>query len=231
MKKKNISLMASFPSEEIVPVLEKYLPFLFTWMVPDKEKIFPDQKIYLYEKKGDGEGRGKVVGEATIVEMTDISEMYFPQTQLMLYWAKNVEEDMDLVERIQAIGDFRLPSYKDDFTFIVGLYDEEYLKYMKEHNALPPSYNDLYHDYQTHPEHGAAREKANLVLRAFDCWLYSIGLYDDYGGKVKNAIIKVKNPKAYKAPKDVSDFRAEIRMKTLTRPPQGIMYTWDGTSR
>ena len=52
MKKKNIGLMASFPSEEIVPVLEKTLPFLFTWMVPDKEKIFPDQKSISTKRKG-----------------------------------------------------------------------------------------------------------------------------------------------------------------------------------
>jgi len=94
---------------------------------------------------------------------------------------KNVCKDAELALRIEQIGEYKIPDYRDDFVFMVALYDDEYWEYISKMGKLPETYNDMMYDYLIHPEHAHAREKSHAVLRDYDKWLESMGAYDRYG--------------------------------------------------
>lgn len=226
-RRKKLGIMAAFSHDALLPVEIGASPFLFLQMTPDLAKIHIGQTIYLYEKRSPGYGVAMVVGEAVIKRFFPL--VHFPYPEIFRFWAEKVKHNEELVEAIDRIGDFRLPGFKPDYTYHFGLFDPEYLAYAKEHLRLPDTFNDFWVDYNYHPEHGAARDKAHKILGAYDSWLSSLCMYDGYGRNQNIFCIEVENVQLYDVPREVGEFTMEIRMAPFTRAPQGLMYTWDGS--
>lgn len=226
-KHKKLGIMAAFSHDALLPVEIGASPFLFLQMTPDLNKIYPGQKLYLYEKRSPGYGVAMVVGEAKIKRFFPL--VHFPYPEIFRYWAETVKQNTELVEAIDRIGDFRLPGYKPDYTYHFGLFDPEYLAYAKEHLRLPETFNDYWVDYIDHPEHGKARTKAQKILGAYDSWLSSLCMYDGYGRNQNIFCIEVEEVELYDMPREIGEYTMEIRMAPFTRAPQGLMYTWDGS--
>lgn len=225
--KKTLGVMVGFDYEILQEVRLKRRTFLCFPVIPDKNKIFDGQTIYLYERSNDGTGCGKVVGE------TQIKSHYlfdsFPFQELFRYWASEIRCDAELVMAIDRIGSFRLSSYKPEYTYHLGLFDEEYLNYAKKYGKLPDCYGDYLHDYIHHPEHYKAREKARIVLSEYDLWLRSFSILDLYQ-KLNNKVffVEIEKTAFYIDARSVTEYTAENKQKHFTRAPNGIMYTWDG---
>ena len=150
---------------------------VFLKTAANKERYSGGRRVHIYKK---GRGETELLGEAIIQERFSL-EKGFPHRKLFQYWAKNVCKDAELALRIEQIGEYKSPDYRDDFVFMVALDDDEYWEYISKMGKLPETYNDMMYDYLIHPEHAHAREKSHAVLRDYDKWLESMGAYDRYG--------------------------------------------------
>lgn len=218
---KKIGVMAAGEHYSLSRLFLGWCPFLFLGMAGDRNKLFPGQRVYLYEKRRPLYGSAMVVGEAVLENALFFKDGEFPERSLFRYWAEHVAQDPELVAQIDRIGDHRLSNYKPGFIFSAALYDPEYLEYIIEHDQLPPAYNDFYVEP---PIHQQMREKARKTLMDFDRWLFDLDFYDAYAQTRFVSALWLKEVKQYAEPKPVSDFVLE-NGKPFTRAPQYLTYT------
>lgn len=164
-------------SEQYSRLFSGETAFVFLRMPANEVRYSGKRRVHIYKK---GRGETELLGEAVIHANFSL-ETGFPHRKLFQYWAENVRKDAELASRIGQIGEYKIPNYKDDFVFMVALYDDEYWEYISKMDRLPETYNDIAYDYLLYPEHAHAREQSHAALQDYDKWLENMGAYDRYG--------------------------------------------------